>query len=184
MSTFLSLSLVFINLLAGNLTKVEVTEEITMMIPDDFRLMTDDEVASRYFTTKRPVAIFTDESVNIDLGINQSATQWVEEDLEIMVSFQKSNIYNFYDQIDMISQGIKEVNGLKAAYFEFVSMVNPEKQSFRSQSPVRKYTYIQYMIVGKNSWVFNFTCLVQLKEEWQATLPDIMNSVEFQKKKR
>lgn len=184
MGVILFLSLIFTTFPGDNLTKVNVTEEIAMMIPDDFRLMTDDEVASRYFTTKRPLAIYTDPSVNIDLGVNRSATQWVADDLEIMVSFQKSNIYNFYDEIEMISQGIKEVNEKKAAYFEFVSTVKPDKNSIRAQSAVRKYTYIQYMIVGKNSWVFNFSCPAQLKNEWQPRLPNIMNSIAFQKKKK
>ncbi|MEO9804310.1 MAG: hypothetical protein ABJF04_13720 [Reichenbachiella sp.] len=184
MGIILFLSLIFSNIPGDNLTKVNVTDEITMMMPDDFRLMTDDEVASRYFTTKRPLAIYTDQGIIVDLGINKSVTTWSAEDLEIMVSFQKSNIYNFYDEIEMISEGIKEINGRKAAYFEFVSTVKPEKQSFRSQSSVKKYTYIQYMIVGENSWVFNFSSPVQLQNEWQPRLSDIMNSIIFQKNKR
>lgn len=186
MGVFLFLNLIFSTFQSNDLTKVSVTEEITMMIPSQFRLMTDDEIASRYFSTKRPIAIYTDQSVTIDLGVNKSVTQWSAEDLEIMVSFQKSNIYNFYDEIEMISQGIKEVNGKKAAYFEFVSTVKPDNnnQSFRSQSAVKKYTYIQYMIVGKHSWLFNFTSPIQLQNQWQPQLADIMNSVEFIKKKK
>lgn len=184
MGLILFFSLLFYNIPGDNLTKVNVTEEITMLIPEDFRLMTDDEVASRYFTTKRPLAIYTDESLLLHLGINQSVTNWSAEDLEIMVSFQKSNIYNLYDEIEMIGEGIKEVNDRKAAYFEFVSVVKPEAQSFRSQRAVKKYTYIQYMIVGDHSWVFNFTSPVQLQGQWQTQLADIMNSVEFLKKKK
>lgn len=184
MGVFLFLCLLFPSFSAQDLTKVNVTEEITMMIPSNFRLMTDDEVASRYFTTKRPIAIYTNETVVIDLGINKTVTEWIADDLEIMVSFQKSNIYNFYDKIEMISQGIKEINGRKAAYFEFISTIKPDTQSFRAQSPVKKYTYIQYMIVGSHSWVFNFTSPVQLQNEWQPQLADIMNSVEFIKKKK
>lgn len=186
MGVFLFLSIIFSSLPAGELTKVAVTEEISMMVPSDFRLMTDDEVASRYFSTKRPLAIYTDQSVIVDLGVNKSVTEWSPEDLQIMVSFQKSNIYNFYDEIEMISEGIKEVNGRDAAYFEFVSTIKPDnsQQTFRVQSAVKKYTYIQYMIVGEHSWVFNFTSPVQLQKEWQPQLAAIMNSVEFTKKKK
>jgi len=184
MGVILFLSLIFSVFPTSNLTKVNVTEEITMMIPSDFRLMTDDEVASRYFTTKRPVALYTNESVTVDLGVNRSATEWKVDDLEIMVSFQKSNIYNFYDEIEMISQGIKDVNGKKAAYFEFVSTVKADTQSIRVRNAVKKYTYIQYMIVGKHSWVFNFSSPIQLQNQWQPQLANIMNSVEFIKKKK
>lgn len=184
MGIILFLSTIFSILPVADLTKVEVTEEISMMIPTDFRLMTDDEVASHFFTTKRPVAIYTDPSVIIELGVNRSATEWIADDLEIMVSFQKSNIYNFYDEIEMISQGIKEVDGRKAAYFEFISTVKPDGQSIRAQSAVKKYTYIQYMIVGDHSWVFNFTSPVQLQPKWQPQLADIMDSIIFSKKKK
>lgn len=183
MGVILFLSLIFSNFQDNNLTKVNVTEEISMMIPANFRLMTDDEVASRYFTTKRPIAIYTNESVIVDLGINKTVTEWKAEDLEIMVSFQKSNIYNFYDDIEMISQGMKEVNGRKAAYFEFISTVKPDTQSLRAQNAVKKYTYIQYMIMGKHSWVFNFSSPLQLQDQWQSQMPTIMNSVDFIKKK-
>lgn len=184
MGIILFLSTIFSIFPPADLTRVEVTEEISMMIPSDFRLMTDDEVASRFFTTKRPIAMYTNPSVIIDLGINRSATEWLADDLEIMVSFQKSNIYNFYDEIEMISQGVNEVNGRKAAYFEFISTVKPDGNSIRAQNSVKKYTYIQYMIVGEHSWVFNFTSPVQLQGTWQPQMAEIMGSVLFSKKKK
>lgn len=184
MGIILFLSTIFSIFQSGDLTKAEVTEEISMLVPSNFRLMTDDEIASRYFSTKRPIAIYTDPSVIIDLGINRSATEWSAKDLEIMVSFQKSNIYNFYDEIEMLNQGTKVVNDRKAAFFEFVSTVKPEGQSLRAQSPVKKYTYIQYMIVGEISWVFNFSCPVQLQQKWQPQIPEIMSSIVFSKKNK
>lgn len=184
MGIILILSTLFSFFPLADLTRVAVTEEISMMIPTEFRLMTDDEIASTFFSTKRPIAVYTDQSVIIDLGINRSATEWLADDLEIMVSFQKANIYNFYDEIEMISQGVKEVNDRKAAYFEFVSTVKPDGNSMRAQNAVKKYTYIQYMIVGEHSWVFNFTSPVQLQSTWQPQLAEIMDSVIFSKKKK
>jgi len=183
MAIILFLSFLFTNYQAANLTKVNVTGDINMLIPSDFRPMTDDEIAKKYFTTKRPVALFTNQETTIDLGINRSVTNWSADDLEIMMSFQKSNIYSLYDEIEMISEGVKEVNGRKVAFFEFESTVKPEKNSFKQKGAINKYTYIQYVIVGEISWVFNFTSPSHLRQSWADTSKKIMDSVVIKGKK-
>jgi hypothetical protein len=183
MVALLFLSFLFPNLLADNLIKINVTDDITMKIPSEFRAMTDEEIASKYFTMRRPVALYTDQSVTIDLGINEATTQWSNSDLEIMMSFQKSNIYSLFDEITMLSEGIKEVNGRKAAFFEFISKTNPAENSISNKGAILKYIYIQYIIVGNSSWVFNFSSPVRFQGEWQASVEQMMNSIEIKGKK-
>lgn len=184
MALLLYFSLVINNFSGDNLIKINVTDEISMKVPADFRAMTDDEIVAKYFSTRRPVALFTNQGLTIDLGVNQSTTSWKAEDVEIMMSFQKSNIYNLFDEVVMINEGVKEVNGRKVAYFEFESKVNSDSNSFTQKSSIHKYTYIQYMIIGSISWVFNFSSPVQYKHEWQATVSEIMDSIEVKKGKR
>jgi hypothetical protein len=163
------------------LVKMKINESITMSIPQDFRPMTNDEIADRYFTTKRPMALFTDQSLTADLGVNKSITNWAEKDLEIMKSFQKSNIYSLYDNIDMLSEGIQEVNGKNFAYFEFVSSVKDEDNAFVKKGDINKYTYIQYAIINGQSLVFNFTCSSRNKDSWREKVAQIMKSIELKK---
>lgn len=172
---------VFLPFQASKLVKIKVTESITMLMPETFRPMSNDEIADRYFTTKRPLALFTDQSLSIDLGVNKSVTQWQEKDLEIMKSFQKSNIYSLYDNIEMISEGVKEINGRRYAHFEFVSTVKEEENVFVKKGAISKYTYIQYTIINGNSLVFNFTCPSSIKDKWQAKVAEIMQGVEVKK---
>ncbi|MCV9389396.1 DUF1795 domain-containing protein [Reichenbachiella ulvae] len=178
---FIATQLIFASFFQ-NLTDTQVTENITMPIPSGFRPMTDDEIVSKYFTTKKPLVLYTDESLQVDLGVNQSVTQWAEKDVEIMASFQKSNIYNLYDDVQVISEGIKEVNGKQAAYMEFVSTIKPDENSFRDDGSIVKYTYIQYIIVGRHALVFNFTCPAAYKNEWQETAKKIMDGVSIKGK--
>ncbi|WP_109830929.1 hypothetical protein [Reichenbachiella versicolor] len=169
----LSLSLFF----PSNLVKTEVAEKIFMSLPNGFRPMTDDEIASKYFTMQRPMAMYTDQSLIVDIGVNKATSRWSEKDMDIMKSFQKSNIYNLYDKVDMISEGIKEVNGKQYVYFEFISTVKGDPNSFKDNKSIRKYTYIQYAIFGTTSLIFNLTCPATMKDRWQNQASDIMNSI-------
>lgn len=166
-----------------DLAEIQVTEDITMPVPVGFRPMTDDEIVSKYFSTQKPMALYTDESLLVDLGVNKSVTQWAAKDLEIMASFQKSNVFSLYDEVQVISEGMREVNGRQAAYLEFVSAVKPDENSIRDDGSIVKYTYIQYIIVGRHALVFNFTCPVQYQEEWQETAGKIMTGIKIKGKR-
>ena len=83
----------------------------------------------------------------------------------------------------MLSEGIKEVNGRKAAFFEFISKTNPAENSISNKGAILKYIYIQYIIVGNSSWVFNFSSPVRFQGEWQASVEQMMNSIEIKGKK-
>jgi hypothetical protein len=183
MLVYLSIYLAFFNISSEKLKKVNVTENIIMQMPENFRLMTDDEIVDKYFTTTKPIALYTDPTVSVDLGVNISSTKWNAKDLEIMMSFQKSNIYSLYDEINIISEGVKDINGRNTGYIEFESVINSDPNSFSQKGGISKYTYIQYIIIGKTSLVFNFTSPIQMKSNWKEVAGLIMDSVEINTKK-
>ncbi len=182
MAFILFLNLIFSNFQQEKLTKTEVTENITMLIPESFRPMSDDELANKYFTTRKPLVMYTNTDLTIDLGVNYSSTNWNADDLDIMMSFQKANIFSLYDKVTLISEGTKEVNGRTFVYFEFISTVEGDKDAFLKQGSINKYTFIQYVIDGKQSLVFNFTCAGILKDKWSESAKKIMDSVQIKGK--
>jgi hypothetical protein len=177
MTLFLSLLLVLTSYQEQKLLKTQVNDNISMLIPETFRPMTDDEIVGKYFTLKRPMAIYTDVSQKIDLGINQTITTWNESDLEIMMKFQKSNILSLYDEVNILSEGTKEVNGKKFGYIEFESVIKGDEASFKDNTPIKKYSYIQYVIISDQSLLFNFTAPLGVKSQWQASIIEIMESI-------
>lgn len=164
-----------------NLIKVKVNEHITMVMPSDFLPMTDDEIADRYFTMKRPMALFTNADKKVDLGVNKSITSWRARDLQIMVDFQKANVFSLYDKVEVINEGIKEVNGRQFAFIEFVSSVDEAEDAIIKKGSIKKYTYIQYTILNGFSLVFNFTCPSNIRNQWQPQMDDIMNNIMVKK---
>lgn len=176
-ATILSLVLIFGYPAPTDMVKTEVAENIFLSLPSTFRPMTDDEISGKYFSMQRPMAMYTDQNLLVDIGVNLSSSRWSENDISIMKSFQKSNIYSLYDEVEMISEGQKEVNGKNFVYFEFVSTVKGDKSSIKNNRAIKKYTLIQYLVKNGQSLVFNFTCPAAIQSKWQATAQDIMNSV-------
>ena len=182
MTILIALHFLFFNSQIDKLIKVEVTENINMLVPADFHPMSDDEIARKYITTKRPLAVFTDRNLIVDLGINRSTTQWHPGDFEIMMSFQKANIFSLYDEVKLLNEGIKQVNGKNAAYYEFVSTIKDDEDSFLKKGSINMYTYIQYIMIDDKLLVFNLTCPSQLMQDWQESAAKIMSSIEIKGK--
>jgi hypothetical protein len=166
---------------AQSYRQVEATKNITLAVPSDFQPMTDDQIADKYFTNRRPVAMFTDPRNIVDLGVNESQTEWSEADLLILKDFYKANISGLYTEVNYLRDGLEEINGRSYAVFEFESTVADEDNAFSQKPAIRKYTYIQYTIVNGKSWVFNFTVPLRNKEQWQPIAGEIMNSIKIKK---
>lgn len=161
--------------------QVQATKNITLAVPSDFQPMTDDQIADKYFTNRRPVAMYTDPRNVVDLGVNESQTEWSEGDLAILKDFYKANISGLYTEVNYLREGLEEINGRSYAVFEFESVVKDDENVFSQKPEIRKYTYIQYAIVNGKSWVFNFTVPLKNKQDWQPIARDIMQSIKIKK---
>lgn len=179
--SFLTYLLLFINP-NQELIKIEVAEDIFMSVPSDFRPMTDDEIVSKYYSNKKPFVLLTNRDVTIDLGINKSSTKWDAKDINMMVEFQKASIFSLYDKVEILSEGSKTINDKEFVYLEFESIIDADTESIKSQIPIAKYTYLQYVIIKGQTYVFNFTSPIRLKAQWQDSVVKIMESVTFKGK--
>ncbi|MES2734219.1 MAG: hypothetical protein V4714_20900 [Bacteroidota bacterium] len=161
------------------LAKVTVAKGITVSMPANFTRMTDDEMANRYFTFRKPVAMFTSPDHSADLGFNISNSHWRKDDLPIAKDFYLSTIQTMYTKVDFIQKGVlKMVNKRQFAVFEFVSeVVDDDEQSLNKGAVTRQYSYIQYAIQDGKVLVFNFTCAARAKDKWQTTAQAVMKSV-------
>ena len=159
--------------------KTKINDNITMLLPENFTPMSQDDLLSKYVSSKAPVAVYTDFSRSVDLGVNVAYSTWNEEDLEIMKSFYKSNIMGLYDEVHFIKEGIEEINGRNFAVFEFVSSVNDEEGTTISQSSISKYVRIQYAIVKSKTVLFNFSCPANQKDNWAPVAKKMLESVKI-----
>lgn len=161
------------------LTKTKIGKSITVSLPDSFILMTQSEINLKYVSPREPLALYSDETRNVDLSVNVAFSKWNANDLELMQSFYKSNIMGLYDEVHFIKEKIEDINGRKFAVFEFISAVKAESNSPVSEIGVGRYTYIQYAIVNGKTVLFNLSCPTHLKDKWSPIAREIMNSVKI-----
>jgi hypothetical protein len=158
------------------LVKVKVSDTITVSIPKGWMPMDALDFTQRYPSVRAPLAGYTNEERTIDFSVNVSATQWPDTDLELAQKFFKAGVLNMFDRVEMIKEGIYEVNKKKFIFFEFDSRINGRQQE-GLQDPVLRYTYIQYLIEPGKALVFSFNCPRRQKEEWQETARVMMKSI-------
>lgn len=161
------------------LVKTKITSDISVSIPEELMPMTPDDVAQRHPSVRAPLGAFTDQDRMIDFSIKTSATQWPDVDLDMSRQFFKSGIYNLYDRVDMIEEGIRPIHKRNYIFFEFTSRINGDKREIGSQDAIQKYTYILYLVENGRTLVITFSCPLQLKEEWQQTARAMMNTLKI-----
>jgi hypothetical protein len=113
----------------------------------------------------------------IDFSIKTSATQWPDANIEMSLKFFKAGIYNLYDRVEMINEGIQEIHKKNYIYFEFDSRLNGDQRSLGDQDSILKYSYVLYLVEKNRTLVITFSCPDHLKEDWQETARAVMMSL-------
>ncbi|HNP96454.1 MAG TPA: hypothetical protein PKJ63_12525 [Cyclobacteriaceae bacterium] len=159
------------------LIKTKVTNDITVSIADELMPMTPEDIAQRHPSVRAPLGAYTDENRMIDFSIKTSATQWPDVDLEMSKQFFKSGIYNLYDRVTMIDEGIRDIHKKEYIFFEFESRINGDRRDMGNSDAIQKYTYILYLVEKSRTLVISFSCPQQMQGEWQETARAMMNSL-------
>jgi len=179
MKKFLILiSIALPTLLAGQekMINTKIAEIITMKIPEQFQEMSESIRVDKYVSSKTPIAMYTNESREVDFGINTNIMQWVDGDEEKLKSFYKGTFESLFDEIEYIQDTIQNINGKKFIVFEFVSTLKDENV-FSGVKTSRNYSYIQYTSFKGQILLFNFTCKPRLMNQWQTTAKEMMESI-------
>ncbi len=131
---------------------VKLVEGINVQLPKDFYPMSDDDIATKYPSTKKPVALYTSIDRTVDFGLNISKSRWSGIDIDLLHKVYKSTLLESYDTVIFIKDTVEHINGRPYSVFEFIS-------TFDKTS---KYQY------------FQFTILAQTKVEAQVETGDLM----------
>ena len=174
---FLLLALVLVSADQPKLVKVKVTDDLTVSIPRDWIPMDGLDFTERYPSVRAPLAAYTNVDRTVDFSVNISATRWPDADLEIASQFFKSSISNMFDRVEILEEGIREVNGKSFIYFKFESRVNGNKTQLGLADPVLKYSHLQYLIQPRRTLVFAFNCGRRDKQQWERAAEAMMNNI-------
>jgi hypothetical protein len=159
------------------LVKTKVTDDITVSIPKDWKPMDGLDFTERYPSVRAPLAAYTNEARTADFSVNISATHWPDTDLEIAQKFFKSSLANMLDRVEVLDEGIRQMNGKKFIFFEFESRVNGNRNQLGNSDPILKYTYLQYLIESHRTLVFSFNCPRRDRPAWESSAEEMMKSI-------
>ncbi|MFZ9982527.1 MAG: hypothetical protein ACO3FI_10910 [Cyclobacteriaceae bacterium] len=161
----------------GKWVKTKISPDITVMLPGQFSAMTPEDLIQRYPSVRTPLGAYTDPDRLADFSVNISATRWPDGNIDFAKSFFKSSVLNMYDRVDMIGEGIIELNKKKFIFFEFRSRLNSSRQDISTQDALVRYTYIMYLVEPERTLVFSFSCTKDVEEVWQPVAQEIMKTV-------
>lgn len=175
--TFLILVFPLISMAPAKLVKTKVADGITVSLPPNLYAMMPEDIAQRFPSVRAPLGAFTDQNRVVDFSVNVSATQWPDANQEMAQKFFKAALFNLYDKVDLIEEGIHTVRKKKYIFFEFESRINANRRLEGGTEPILKYTYIQYLVQPGRTLVFTFSCPRPLREEWQETAREVMKTI-------
>lgn len=159
------------------LVKTKIGSDITVSLPPELYPMTPEDIAQRFPSVRAPLGAFTSQDRVVDFSVNVSATQWPDGNEEIAKKFFKAALFNLYDKVDLVSEGVHEYRKKKYIFFEFESRINSSKRVEGGSEPILKYTYTQYLVEPGRTLVFTFSCPRAVREEWQETAHNVMKSI-------
>lgn len=161
---------------AQKMITIKVDDGISLKIPESFINMSQEDRFAKFASSKVPLAMYTSEQRNVDLGINDNNMQWTKDDTQVVYGFYKASLQNLFDEIKFIQDTITTLNGREFIIFEFESVVKDDN-TFSNKKAIKNYTYIQYTSYNDQVLLFNFGCKARFKNEWEGVARDIMQSV-------
>jgi len=192
MKNILLISLAFVLLSAKEpkLITQKMVDGITVGMPKDFTQMSDDDIANKYPSTKKPVSMYTNLDRTVDFGLNISKSRWGGLDLTILKDIFHSTIVESYDTVMFLQEDIISINGRPYVRYEYNSLFDN----------TQGYHYLLISILAKtvgeaevdteklapenanHLLIFNFYCAKPFQEKYQPIARSMMQSIQVNTK--
>ncbi|MCC5946134.1 MAG: hypothetical protein JJT94_14485 [Bernardetiaceae bacterium] len=183
----LSLSLVIFLMFAFTQTTplktFRVAEGVKISLPKDFQPMKDADIAKKYFTDRKPIAMYTDPEGKADFGFNLTETEWTKDDLAVLQRFYEATIRRTFDEVQFMQKEKKHINGREYILFEFIGFINSDPNAIIQRGKKARYNYMIYTVWQKRVALFQFNCPGGLYRKWQPIAHEIMNTPELRETK-
>jgi hypothetical protein len=174
----LSAFLVLVSFSGPKLKRVTVAKKLTVLIPDDFTVMPDEGIATKYPAARKPLGVYTSPNGQVDFSISEKQSTFSEKDLPLLKDIYKASLLNTYSQLQFIRQEIKPINKQNMIVFEFVSTVKDENPN-SNKAAMKKYSIAQYYVNKGKVTIFTFNAPAALKDKWDVTANKMMNSIKL-----
>jgi hypothetical protein len=164
-----------------------IGEGVTLLIPNNFTEMSDEEIASKYFTPKRPLAIFRSPDRKAEIGVNSSIFEWgevgmeSEMNMELLKGFYKGAIANsFYEKIKFLNEGeIVNIGDRQGVLFEFIGAIPENPDAIVNKGGRSRYHQVLYSVYNGKVLIVNFSVGGTDYKYWQEHATKMITSVKI-----
>ncbi len=178
-----SLSFLMLSMDSPKLSKRKIYDGVSILMPEDFVVMSDKDIADRFPSTKKPLAVYMSSDTKADFTMNNTKAKFSGQTAQMLHDIYKVTIIETYDTLafkkervsvalKFISDGVRTINKKEYAYFEFTSSFNN----------YIKYNYIMYAPHKKHVLIFNFSCDQYVMGKYQPIATAMMNSAKVSSK--
>ena len=181
---------------SGDLVNTKISSHVSMDIHKGLTLVpANKSYSGKYLNTIAPMAVYetTDQEVKLIVRLIKEAVDSTSKkvfknpeasnktkDLAIEKMFKKSALMAQFDNIIFYQDTVKTINGNDFMVFEYTatsSGVNAKGEETTSEA----YAYYQVCYTKNKTYIFNFYCPEEMREDWQKNTSLMMNSLKIRK---
>ena len=163
----------------------KMVDGISVGMPKDFVSMSDDDIAHKYPSTKKPVSMFTNLDRTVDFGLNISKSRWGGADLSILKDIFHATILQSYDTVIFIKEDLISINGRPYARYEFNSRFDNTEGyhylliSILAKTLTEAETDKEKLTPGNSNHllIFNFYCTKPYQAKYQPIAEAMVNTI-------
>jgi hypothetical protein len=193
--SFIALSLALVSFIHGDLVFRKISSHVSMSVHKDLSFVPM-AAQTKYGQQSAPMAVY--ESADQDVKLvarliqeavdsnakpmykNQDANKSGGKDIKLESMFRKSALASQFDNIKFHQDTIKEIEGNKFIVYEYTATASGV-DSKGEKTVTTSYAYYQICFIKNKTYIFNFYCPEDRREEWKSSAAQMMNSIKIRK---
>jgi len=140
---------------------------VEIMIPEDFKIMSEEMLKLKYPSANRPTIVYTNDSGSINVALNLTTSSASQDLIPQFKEALQNTFKQVYPSAKWKDNGINTINDKRVGYLELVTPA----------IDTEVYNLIFFTDVNSQLLLCTFNCTVQYLEEWQSIGHEIMNSL-------
>ena len=144
---------------------------VKILAPEELSSMTQEMWALKYKTATKPVMVLSDKNGEVNLIADLTQQPATESQIPAFKDYQIKELKSKRPDLNLLSQGVKTINGKQVGYFKFITQAVDQKV----------FNYYFFSIAEGKILLFTFNCIEKLQSKWEATADNIVSSLKITK---
>jgi hypothetical protein len=141
--------------------------KVKILAPKELSPMSDDMWRAKYQNRPKPSMVLSDHNGEVNLIADATKQPAKETQIAAFKDFQIEQLKQNHPDLNLLSDGVKTINGKKVGYFKFVTQAVDQKI----------FNYYFFTILDGKILLFTFNCIETLQKKWEPTADNIVSSL-------